>query len=787
MSRALNRKLLRDLARMKAQVAAIALVIAVGVGLFIAMTTMYRSVRRSQELFYTRWRFAHVWSRLVRAPLSRAREIEALPGVAAVDARLMTRASLDVPGLMEPASAVILSIPGQAAHPVNDVYVRRGRHVEPGRPGEALISEGFAEQNHLLPGDSLSAVVAGRRATVRLVGIGLSPEYVMPIEPGSILPDERRFAILWMARDQLEALLDLRDEFNDVAVRLVPGADAHRAVEAVDRVLAPYGGLGAFERRSQGSHVMLEEHLQPLRPLTLLVPAIFLLVSAFLVHVVLGRQVARQREQIGMLKAFGYSNGRIAAHYLELNLLIVLVGIAAGIPFGVWLGRVLAEFYARFFRFPALAFEVEPAVVAGGAAVAAVAAVAGVLGTLRRVVVLPPTVAMTSEVPRFRRGLVERAGIAPHLSTALRMMVRNLTKRPLRSGLSSGGMALAVAVVVLGTASGDSFDRMRDVQFQAAQREDIAVTLASPRAVGTARDFLGLPGVTRAEPYRLLPARLLVRGGYEDITLLGLPESGVLRRVVDTDFQRAPRLGAGVVLTAWTAQRLDLAPGDLLSLEIRERRRRVVTARLAAVVYEPLGEQGYMELGALGRLLGEPDTYSGVNLTIDPARAPELYAALKSLPQAVAIGLRRGALSSYRAMSDTATAFVRDILMLFSVIIAFGVVYNTARIMVSERARELATLRVLGFTRREVSAVLLGEIAILAAPATPLGFLVGYGLTALAASAMTGSRMHVPLLVSHATYAFAFVVFVVAALVSALLVRRRLDHLDLVEVLKARE
>lgn len=787
MIRALDRKLLRDLTRMKAQVAAIAVVIASGVAVFVALTMMYRSVRRSQEVFYTQWRFAHLWSGLAQAPLRVVHDIENLPGVAGVDARLMTRAVLDVPRLMEPASALILSVPGRAGHAVNDLYVRRGRHVESGQAAEVLISEAFAEKNQLKPGDSLRAVVTGQRATLRIVGVALSPEQVMPIEPGSILPDDRRFAILWMARDELEALLDMRGQFNDVAVRLVPGANERRVVDGLDRVLAPYGGLGAFGRRSQGSHVMLEEHLQPLQPLSLFVPTIFLLVSAFLIHVVLGRLVARQREQIGMLKAFGYSNGRIATHYLELTLIIVLVGVAAGIPVGLWLGGIFSRFYATFFGFPVLMLEIEPTAVWGGAALAALAAVGGVVGTLRRVVVLPPTVAMTSEVPRFRHALLDRAGLMPLFSPSWRMMVRNLTKRPLRSGLSSAGMALAIAVVVLGRSSGDSFDRMRDVQFQAAQLGDIAVTLANPRAVATVRDFLALPGVTRAEPYRLVPARLLVRGSYEDIALFGLPDDGVLRRAVDTDFRRAPQLGADVVLTAWTARRFGLAPGDLLSIEIRERRRQVVTARLAGLVNEPIGEQGYMELGALGRLLGEPDTYSGANLAIDPTRERDLYTVLKGMPQAVAIDLRRGVLASYRAMGDAATAFIRGILTLFSVIIAFGVVYNTARIMVSERARELATLRVLGFTRGEVSAVLLGEIAILAAPAVPLGFAAGYGLTAVTLAAMTGSRMHPPLLVSESTYGFALIVFIGATLASALLVRRRLDRLDLVEVLKARE
>jgi len=784
--RALDRKLLRDLTRMKAQVAAIALVVASGVALFVATMTTYRSLRASEAVFYRQQRFAQVWSGLAHAPLGVARDIAALPDVTAVDPRLVARAILDVRGLTEPASGMLVSIAPRSGHAVNDLYVRRGRQVEPGRADEVMVSEAFAEIHHLEPGEVITATVAGHRASLRVVGIALSPEFVMPVEPGSAAPDDRRFAILWIARDQLEAMLDRAGAFNDVAVVLAPGADERPVIAAIDRILAPFGGAGAYGRANQASHVMLEEHIAQLRGLTVLVPSIFLLVSAFLVNVVLARLIATQREQIGMLKAFGYANARLAVHYLELTLIIVMLGVAIGVPVGAWLGRSMAMFYATFFRFPVLVLQIEPAVAAGGAAVAVTAALAGVLGTLRRVVAMPPIVAMTPEVPAFRRTLLDRAGVTPLLSPAARMIVRNLTKRPLRSGLASAGMALAVAVVVIGGSSADGLHRMRDVQFEAVQREDLSVAFTHPRAIATAREMRALPGVLRVEPYRVVPARLLGHGRREDIALYGLPEGGVLRNVVDTDFQYL-RPGAGVIVTAWTARRLGLVPGDTLAIEIREARRRVITARLTATVEDPLGEAAYVELGALGRLLGEPETYSHTNLLIDPTRAPALYAELKRAPAAMAIGIRRSTLASFRAMSDASLDFVRTIVLVFSVIIAFGVVYNTARIALAERGRELATLRVLGYTRGEASGIMLGEIALLAAPAIPLGLALGYALTAAVATAMTGSRMHVPLIVSPSTYAFAVMVFLTSALASALIVRRRIDQLDLVAVLKAKD
>jgi putative ABC transport system permease protein len=785
--RALDRKLLRDLLHMKVQAAAIALVVASGVSLFVATLTTYRSMRLSQDHYYTRWRFAEVWSDLSRAPLSLTRKLADIPGVAAVEGRVKYNAIVDVPGLAEPASAVLLSIPRAAGHTLNDLHLRRGRHVEPGREGEVLVSEAFADRNRLSLGDTMIAVVAGRRVQLRMVGVALSPEYVMPIPPSGLAPDDRRFAVLWMARDELQSLVDLRGAMNELAVALAQGANERSVVAAIDRALEPYGGRGAYGRDSQPSHTMLEEHVQPLKPLALVIPTIFLLVAAFLVNMVLSRFVATQREQIGLLKAFGYSAVRVAVHYLELTLLIVLAGVAIGLPVGAWLGKGLAAFYADFFRFPVLVFRIEPAVVGTAGLVAVLTAGMGALGSVRRVLALPPVVAMAPEVPAFRRTLLDQMGLSRWLSPAFRMVVRNVLRRPLRSALAVAGMSLAVAVVLVGSSSADGTDRMRDVRYQAAERQDVTVSLTEVRSVGSVRDFRALPAVTRAEPYRIVPARLLGPGRAQDLVLMGLPSGGVLRGAVDNWFRRVPVPDRGIVLTAWLAREFSLRRGDPVAFEVRERRRRMVVTHLAATVEEPLGVAGYMELGALGRLLGEPATFSGANLTVDPLRARDLYAKLKQMPAAGAVEFRRGALASYRAMSDSAVTFMRRIEVLFAVIIAFGVVYNTAKIALAERARELATLRVLGFTRGEVSRILLGELAVLAIPAIPIGLYAGHWLSSLVISTWTTLRMHPPLLISSSTYAFAVLVFALGAAASALVVRRGLDRLDLLGVLKARE
>ncbi|HET9830768.1 MAG TPA: ABC transporter permease [Vicinamibacterales bacterium] len=785
--RTLNTMLLRDLSRLKAQATAIGLVVASGITLFVGTAMTSRALRLSELQYYDEQRLAHVWSGLARAPESVVRQLAAIPGVSAVDGRLVARGVLDLPGVVEPASGLFIAIPPRSGHSVNDVYIRRGRHVEVGS-NEALVNEPFAERSGLKPGDSVDAVIAGQRVHLHIVGIALSPEFLMQIAPGGLIPDDRRFGVFWLPADRLADLLDMRKAVNDVALRLSSAANEATVIAAVDRVLEPYGGQGAYGRGTQPSHVMLEAHIVPVAALAVVVPSIFLAVAVFLVNMVLSRVVATERTQVGMMKAFGYSNARLAMHYLCMVALIVGGGIALGLPFGVWLGRGMSAWFATFFRFPVLVFRFEPGIIAAGATVMLGGSIAGALTTLRSVVKLAPAVAMTPAVPVYQATLVDRfTKILRLFAPSVRMIVRSVTRHPLRAVLTTAGMSMAVAIVVFGGFTADAMNRVVDVRFQREERQDLAVVLTEKRSLDSAIEFKALPGVRVAEPYRAVAARLRVAGDVQDVTLIGLTPASRLRHVVDMQYRTLAIPTDGLIVSTWLARQSRVRLGQPVALEIREGRRRIVTTRVVALVDEPLGTYIYMDLHALGRLLSEPNTFSAANVLVDPVYQRQLYAALKRAPHVLGVEFRRDSIANFRAMGDQSVAFIRKIEILFAVIIAFGVVYNVARIAVAERSYELATLRVLGFRRDEISAILFGEIALLAAPAVPIGCAVGYAFSAWLSSSLSSRLFRFPIVLESTTYAFAILVFVVAALGSAFVVRARLDRLDLVEVLKARE
>jgi putative ABC transport system permease protein len=784
----LDRKLLRDLARMKGQALAVALVIAAGVAMFVMSLSTLASLSSTLDAYYQRYRFAHVFAYLKRAPNSLGERIAEIPGVAQSDTRIVKDVTLDVEGLIEPAVGRLISIPERPAGEPCALHIRNGRYVEPGRAGEAIVSEAFAEAHGFRPGDSVIAVINGRKQRLQIVGVALSPEYIMQIQGGSLLPDNRRFGVFWMGRPQLAAAYDMEGAFNNVTLTLMHGASEQEVIDRLDDLLAPYGGLGAYGRRDHLSHQYISDEIRQLRGMGMIAPAIFLSVAAFLLNVVLTRVISLQREQIAALKAFGYRRWEVGVHFVKLVLAITLVGVVLGVLAGSWLGRNLTELYTTFYRFPLFAFYLEPGVVVLAVLVSGGAALAGTLTAVRRAVRLPPAEAMRPEPPAsYRPTFIERTGLGGFLPQTARMILRQLERRPLKSFLSSLGMAMAVAVLILGSFSKDALDYIMEFQFEHSQRQDVTITFIEAARGSVMHEVAHLPGVIDSEPFRSAACRLRYGHHERRVGIMGLEPGGQLFRLFDRQEREVPLPVEGLMLSEKLAELLEVSLGDVVIVEVLEGERPVREVRVTALVSEFGGTNAYMNIHALRRLLREGDTVSGAFLSVDSERLAQLHGELKETPRVAGVTVKNAALQSFQDTIAENLLRMRLFNILFAGVIAFGVVYNSARISLSERSRELATLRVIGFTRGEISAILLGELAVLTLAAIPLGLVLGWLLAWFVTLGLDTEIYRIPLVIDRSTYAFAAVTVVVAAFVSGLVVRQRLDHLDLVAVLKSKE
>lgn len=786
--KARTRMLWRDLWHLRGQVFAAAMVVACGVSAFVAMRATYESLLRARDDYYQTWRFADVFATLKRAPDNLAGRIAEIPGVAQVRTRVVIQVTLDVPGLDEPASGRLVSIPELPRPMLNDLVLRSGRYIEPGRDDEVIASEAFAAANHLAPGDTVGAIINGRWKQLRIAGVALSPEYIYEVGAAAIFPDNRRFGVLWMNEKALAAAYNMEGAFNDVVLGLAAGASEGDIIERLDLLLARYGGLGAYGREDQISHRFISDEISQNRIISTFVPSVFLAVAAFILHTVLGRLTATQRTEIGLLKAFGYSNWEVGVHYLELALLTVAGGLVIGAAFGVYAGSGLTALYRDFYRFPNLAFHVSPRAVSLTLLISVAAAVAGALGAVRRTIRLPPAVAMHPEPPAvFHAGFLERLGLTGRMSSSGRMIARNIERRPWKAFLSVLGIASAVGILILGRFGLDALDYMMRTQFQIVQRDDLTVTFIDPATADIRHELARLPGVLAVEPFRAVPARLRFQHRSKRVDITGLPAETRLRRLVDTDLRPVAIPPEGVLLTRKLGEVLGVSPGDHIRVEVLEGARPTRGLQVAGLVDEPVGLGAYMDLPTLSAMMREEGALSGAYLTVDPRHAAELNRELKRLPAIAGVAFRNAVLQSFAEILDRSMRITTLLNIVFGCVIAAGVVYNGTRIALSERGNELASLRVLGFTRREVIWLLLGEQGVLTVSAIPLGFGFGVFVAWLLARRLDTELYRVPLAFETATFSFAVLVVALAALLSGLLVARRINRLDLMAVLKTRE
>ncbi|MBI1914213.1 MAG: FtsX-like permease family protein [Planctomycetes bacterium] len=786
--RALDRKLLRDVWEMKGQTIAICLVIACGVATFVMSLTTIRSLSITQSTYYERYHFADVFSQVKRAPKTLEARIADIPGVARLQTRVVADVTLDVPGLAEPAVGRLISLPDRGEPVLNRLYLRSGRFPEPGRKGEVVASEAFVLAHQMEPGARLQAVINGHKQELIIVGVVLSPEYVFQIKAGDLLPDTKRFGVFWMGELDLSAAFNMQGAFNDISLSLMPGASEEEVLLRLNRLTAPYGGDGAYGRYEQVSNRYLSDEIKQLQAQGVIAPVLFLSVAAFLLNVVLSRLISTQREQIAALKAFGYTHWEVGLHYLKLVLVIVVVGVGLGASVGAWLGKGLTELYTKFYRFPVFTYDFHPGIVLAALAVASAAAVLGTLGAVRKAVKLPPAEAMRPEPPaHYRPTLLERLGLQRLFSPAARMVLRHLERKPWQAGLSVVGIALATSILVLGAFSEDAVFYLMEFQFRLSQRQDVTVTFVEPSSVRSLYAVKHLPGVHDCEPFRSVPARLRFGPRSKRMGIMGLPSERHLNRVLDKNERSIELPEQGLVLSAKLAELLRANVGDLVTVEVMEGRRPVREVPVVGLIEDFTGINAYMHLKSLQDLTGEGRSYSGAFLSVDSDRTKQLYLTLKQTPKVAGVTVQEAAERSFQDTIAENLMVMRLFNVIFASIIAAGVVYNTARISLSERSRELATLRVMGFTRAEISAILLGELGVLTLVAIPLGLVLGYLFAALATTALATDLFRIPLIVHRSTYAFAASVILIATLLSGLLVRRKLDHLDLVAVLKSRE
>lgn len=784
----LDRKLLRDLGRMKGQLVAVSLVMACGLAMMIMTRSLILTLESTRDTYYQRHRMADIFGSLKRAPFYMAERLQAIPGVTALEARVVMDVTLDLPGVPEPSTGHIVSLPEDKPQIMNQLFLRSGRLPRLDERREAVVSEAFALANGLKEGDKVAAILNGRRDTLVITGIGLSPEFVFEARAGETLPDNKRYGVFWMNYRSIAVAYNLDGAFNDFCADLAPGVAAGPILAEMDRLLAPYGAFGSYTRSDHASAQRLDDELRVLYSLSVAYPIVFLSVAAFMVNAVLARLVRLQREQIAQLKALGYSSWQVGIHYMKYALVIVILGTIIGSLAGRFMGAGLVNLYTMFFRFPSLVFQMNYHAMGLALFISAGAASLGVVQVVLQAVRLPPAEAMRPEPPAdFKPSIFERLGLTHWLSPGFRMALRNIERSPWQALFTVFGLSLATGLMVLPGAMNDSIDYLLTYQWNTIQRQDVIVFLTEPGSPSALHDLEHLPGVRKAEPIRVVQARLRYGHHNRKLSITGMPKGGDLNLRLDDKGNNITMPEEGLVMSAKLAEILGARIGDEVQIEVLEGQRPTRTAPIRGLITDYSGIAAYMDISSLRRMMREGDTINGAYLAVDNTRWDDFMREVKDTPRTSVIMVKKEQLAAFRNTTGQSIGILRKLYFTLAVIVAFGVVYNSARIALSERSRDLATLRVVGFTQREVSSVLLGELGLLVLAALPLGLLFGKGLTTFIISSFSTETVRLPLVITSTSYTTAILVVLTAACASFWVVSRMLSKLDMVGVLKARD
>jgi putative ABC transport system permease protein len=789
--RALNRKLLRELWRNAGSLALVILIIGIGVACFIGLGTAIRVLSSSQAEYYREYRFADFWVELKKAPLTAVQQLARLPGVDRVEGRIVFDVILDVPGEAQPLTGRLISVPPQRLDQVlNGLCLVRGSTFSDDRDEEVILSESFAREHGLGPGDRIGLIVNRKQESFIIAGTAISPEYVYMIRgEGDFLPDPRHFGILYVKEDFARDVLDFQDACNQIVGRFVPGAAEEFVLRRIERELDPYGVYAATPRERQASHRVLTDEIVQQKNASTLIPAIFLAVAALVLNVLMSRLAERQRTVIGTLKALGYYNRTVLWHFVSFGLAVGLVGGVIGDLLGIWVAHGMVRLYAAIFQFPQFDFRIHADLLAAGLLISVAFSAAGTLRGVWNVLRLHPAEAMRERPPEHGGAIfLERwPWLWRRLGFRTHMALRGLLRHPVRTltGMLSTGLATGIMFLSLTLLGSIWF--LIDYQLEYVLTSDVDIAMRDPQSVAALLEARQLPGVDYAEPLLGVTADLRNGRYSRRLGVLGLSPGHRLTTPMQRDRTPVEIPADGIVMTAKLAEILELRVGDRFELTPVRGRRETVHARLAGVVDSYLGLDCYADQAYLSRIVGEPLAVSSVQMRVDPARQAELYRAIKQLPNAQGLSVRANNKAIVEETLIDVIARVHSVLIFFAGVIAFGSILNSAMVELGDRIREVSTLRVLGYTPGEVAAIFYRQTAVVFCCGLLLGFPIGYALVQLVVANMPTELVRLPITIRPATFAIGIALPATFVLAAQAVIYRRLRRLDWLEGIKVKE
>ncbi len=808
--------LLREILNAKSQFFAVAAVMFFGITLFYSSYMAYFSLKESVAAYYERYNFLDYYAEARNVTPEIIKKIKEIEGVSEAIGRISAEINAFAPPKKEGAvknafisadiggtgknsirkiTLRLISLPDRNLPEINSLLVQQGSYFDSDNKYLCLVNNKFAEFYDLKKGDTIKTIINLRQCDFKLSGVVSGPEFIIALKSiTSPLSDD--FGIIYVKESAAQQILGYESSYNQVHVRFKKGADAKSAIDKIEKMLKPYGFSNGFDRDKQFSYKVISEEIKNLQNTALMFPSVFLFVAATIIYIMQKRLVNNQRTQIGVMKAFGYSNAAVLWHYVKYALLMAATGCVPALFAGYQLGSLLLNVYNQVFAIPELDPKIYWKVVGMSLFISFAFSFLASFNSVKRISRIQPAQAMRTEPPEAGRTIfIEK--IKPVwncFSFSYKMIFKNIFRNAQRTSLNVFGISATIMFFMISMFFADSIDFAFNSQFFEFQKQDYSVIFSRPSAAADVMALESVGGVASAEPVVQLGVEIIKGWQKRETVLIGLAKSNKFTRLIDDDLKPMELPDEGIVIAHMLARSFSIKKGDMITVKtyignfkLKDASREIIKrVRVAAIAKQYAGINCFMSEKALKDFLGEGSFATGAYIKTQKGRGTEVK---KKLLEYSGIDEVQGRLDIYNAFMDQLKfmkVFV-TIMIIFGGVMGFAIIFNSTLISIMERMRELASLKVLGYTQYELKRLLFVENILICAFSCAPGAAVGYLMCEFVGYLFSNDMFALEIVIYKKTYLIAFFLVFLCTVIAGLATGRSLNNLDMVEVLKSRE
>ncbi len=779
---------LRDIKSNKGQYIAVILVVVIGIAMYNATLMSYENLSNSVEYYYEEYNLPHLFVRLNKSSESVVRVAEGVDGVTSARGRLVLDVPMEVPDYEGRVQARVVSVPPSNNDALNKLYLEDGRYVSGSYRDTVLVEKMFMEFHGLEIGSTIYPIVDGKRIELEVGGKAVSPEHIYVIPSAqAMMPDNERFTILFLEHGFMQQLFGYDGMVNEVIVEIKDEDRVEEIKKELEDRLKHYGLISVTERDEEVSYVMMENELNGLESMGSAYPVIFLTIGSIVIYMLLLRLVDNQRLQIGVLMALGFTKRAILFHYLGYALFVGFVGSALGSLAGIKLGGALTRYYLVFFNVPVLQIKTYVSVIIIGILMSVVFCGIAGLNAAKRVLKIAPAEAMRPVAPiEGKKWWGER--ILPFIGSmkiSWRLTFRNMWRNKKRTIFTVSAISMTVGLMISILMMLDSVDYLFEMAFGDALSYDYKVAFTTDVHQDIVNDLSEFEEITYVEPIAEYPFRLKNGWREKNTMIMGIERNSRVYHLSGLNGGRIDVPREGILLTEGLAESLGVKRGDMLTIEALNKPgiERQVTVK--GLVEEYMGGSGFMELDVLNGVLQEGSTINNalINLRYNSGN---FVRDIEGMAYVQSVREPDDMVKQYNEYMGLMYAYIGVIITL-SCIMGFAIIYNTTTISIMERKRELASLRIMGFTNKKVSELIFNENTAVSVMGLIVGMPLGRFMGVQMLNYVPEDMMSLPLVIFPKTYVLAAVTVALFVILAQMANMRRISRMDLVEVMKSRE